>query len=177
MEEMRLQMQSMHQGKQQAEAEAQKLRMAEMHAKAKSAGPVDRKNLTGPGDDVKIIRQGYLMKASGGKKDASGKKKRSMGSMRVKWERRWFVLVEGADLDGDGVPDMGLYYYKTEEAQKAGEKVSGRVELLGVKISTEVESKTGETIMVLDSDFREIKIKDDPNDDEDIDITDWIPDL
>ena len=52
---------------------------------------------------------------------------------------------------------MGLYYYKTEEAHKAGEKVSGRVELLGVKIRTEVEPKTGETIMILDSDFREIK--------------------
>ena len=55
------------------------------------------------------------------------------------------------------MPDMGLYYYKSEEAQKAGEKVSGRVELLGVKISTEVEPKTGETIMILDSDFRGIK--------------------
>ena len=68
MQEMRLQMQSINEDKRHAEAEAQKLRMAEMHAKAKSAGPVDRKSLTGPGDDVKIIRQGYLMKASGGKK-------------------------------------------------------------------------------------------------------------
>ena len=52
---------------------------------------------------------------------------------------------------------MGLYYYKSEEAQKAGEEVVGRVELLGVTIRTEVDPKTGETIMILDSDFREIK--------------------
>lgn len=66
-------------------------------------------------------------------------------------------LPRVASVIGDGVPDMGLYYYKSEEAQKAGEKVSGRVELLGVKISTEVEPKTGETIMILDSFDREIK--------------------
>ena len=101
MEEMRLQMQAIHRSKQHAEAETQKLRKQEMQAKVKSAGPVDRKNLSGPSEGVTVIRKGYLMKASGGKKDASGKKKRSMGSMRVKWEQRWFVLVEGADLDGD----------------------------------------------------------------------------
>jgi hypothetical protein len=101
MEQMQLKLQEIERSKLQAEAETQKLKMQEMQAKAKSAGPVDKKNLSGPGDDVKVIRSGYLMKASGGKKDASGKKKRSMGSMRVKWERRWFVLVEGADLDGE----------------------------------------------------------------------------
>jgi hypothetical protein len=58
---------------------------------------------------------------------------------------------------GDGVPDMGLYYFKSEEAHKNGDPPSGRVELLGVKVSTEEEAKTGETVMVLDSDFREIK--------------------
>ena len=52
---------------------------------------------------------------------------------------------------------MGLYYYKSEEAQKAGEEVIGRVELLGVTISTEVDPRSEETIMILDSDFREIK--------------------
>ena len=266
MEVMRLQMQETLRSKQHAEAETQKLRKQQIQAMAKSAGPVDRKHLSGPSEGVTVIRKGYLMKLSGGKKDASGKKKRSMGSMRPKWERRWFVLVEGADLDGDfyqflalyvyiglraivltkrglpwvalvagdGVPDMGLYYYESEEAQKAGGEPSGRVELAGVKISTEVEPKTNETIMILDSFYREIKcvavflpsylvsllscprvrnaaapslarcirvrespvrcaevlvlceqligcilnrIKDDPHDDEDIDINDWIPDL
>ena len=45
------------------------------------------------------------MKQSGGKKDIDGKMKRSVGSMRKTWERRWFTLVEGVDIDGDGIPD------------------------------------------------------------------------
>lgn len=67
------------------------------------------------------------------------------------------ALFWRAWIAGDGMPDMGLYYYKSEEAQKNGEKPSGRVELLGVKITTETEPKTNETIMILDSDFRTIK--------------------
>ena len=108
MQDMMLQMEQERQDKHLAEAEAKKLRMQEKQAQAKSAGPVDKKNLSGPSADVDVIRQGYLMKASGGKKDASGKKIRTMGSMRVKWERRWFILVEGVDLDGDCQPQYHL---------------------------------------------------------------------
>merc|ERR1711871_1690603 len=113
-------MEQERQSKHLAEAEAKKLRMQEKQAQAKSAGPVDKKNLSGPGADMDVIRQGSLKKLSGGKKDASGKKIRTMGSLRPKWERRWFILVEGVDLDGDGVPDMGLYYFTSQEAHKNG---------------------------------------------------------
>ena len=77
--------------------------------------------------------------------------------MRKTWERRWFTLVEGVDIDGDGIPDMGLFYYETEEAQKQGEKPLNHIDLDGAKVSTEPGKKTGETIMVLDSRFREIR--------------------
>ena len=55
------------------------------------------------------------------------------------------------------MPDMGLYYFKSQEAHKNGDPPSGMVDLLGVTISTEEDKKTGEKILVLDSDFREIK--------------------
>ena len=70
---------------------------------------------------------------------------------------RWFTLVEGVDIDGDGIPDMGLFYYETEEAQKQGEKPLNHIDLDGVQVSTEPDKKTGETIMVLDSRFRGIR--------------------
>ena len=46
-------------------------------------------------DTSKIWKKGYLWKQSGGAKTADGRAKRSLGSTRRKWDRRWFVLVEG----------------------------------------------------------------------------------
>lgn len=101
MQEMQLQMEAIEHSRKQAEVETHQLKMRELQAKAKSHGPTDAKNLSGPSADVQAVRSGYLMKASGGKKDASGKKVRSVGSMRTKWDRRWFVLVnDDVDLDG-----------------------------------------------------------------------------
>merc|ERR1711939_783098 len=75
------------------------------------------------------------------------------------------------------MPDMGLYYYESEEAFKTGEQPKGRVELLGVEIELKNDPKTDERIIILDSIHRELKLKDDPDDDDDINIADWIPDL
>ena len=174
-------LQKMQAEKKAQESGAQRQRMEMKSAAAKEAGPTGKKDISGPEEGSKVLKSGCecswscahtthfscalkrrfmwadLMKQSGGKKDKDGKMKRSVGSMRKTWDRRWFTLVEGVDIDGDGIPDMGLFYYETEEAQKQGEKPLNHIDLDGVKVSTEPDKKTGETIMVLDSRFREIR--------------------
>lgn len=49
-----------------------------------------------------MLKQGSLEKLAGAKK----------GSEKAKqhWQQRWFVLSTD-DLDGDGVPDVGMYQH------------------------------------------------------------------
>ena len=70
-------------------------------AKMKAAAQHARASMTAdalvslPEESSKIWQKGYLWKQSGGAKTADGRTKRSLGSTRRKWDRRWFVLVEG----------------------------------------------------------------------------------
>ena len=62
-------------------------------------------------DTSKIWQKGYLWKQSGGAKTADGRAKRSLGSTRRKWDRRWFVLVEGVRPLGSRVKTAVVCVY------------------------------------------------------------------
>ena len=119
------------------------------------------------------MKEGMLEKLSGAKKGkAKGKEK---------WQKRYFVLSND-DLDGDGTPDLGMYYYKTKEAFEKRGKPLGYVVLAKVEIKvakrTHPKYNNGEEYdaLTLSSPTHDIVLRDDPDDGDD-DVTDWIAPL
>eukprot|EP01051_Picozoa_sp_SAG22_P009958 SAG22_NODE_866_length_6778_cov_2.436592_2_plen_1026_part_00 len=71
-------------------------------------------------DDLHVFKKGWLLKRSGG----SGGGKLSMGEMRAKWDRRYFVLHKAR-----------LRYYKTPDDGPSGVAERGSCSLAKVQIS------------------------------------------
>jgi hypothetical protein len=96
MQQMQTELQTLKAEKQTREQEEKRVDWDKIAAEA-SAAPQSKK-VAGPAADAKVMKQGGLEKLSGGK---IGKEKK-----KEKWQKRWFVLAEDIDLDGDGIPDL-----------------------------------------------------------------------
>ena len=82
---------------------------------------------------MNAVSTGYLLKNSGGKKKDGAivpQRRNSLGNMRSKWERRYFVL------DRSGV----LSYYKKASNVNEGKPPSGEMQLAGGFVAVEGNS-------------------------------------
>ena len=68
--------------------------------------------------------EGWLFKQSGGSKEGSGRRRRSVGELLTKWDERYFVLTIN-----------NLYYFKTEQDFKAGEDAKGSLSIKNNAVS------------------------------------------
>jgi hypothetical protein len=85
-----------------AEEAARKEWARKAEVAAARAPPKKGETIAGPAEGT-IRKAGLLLKAPTGKKDDKGKLKRHKG--RTKWKSRYFALVNGEDLDGDGADE------------------------------------------------------------------------
>ena len=136
----------------------------------------------GPAETVEVLKQGALEKLSGAKKREEGKKEK-----KEKWQKRWFVLSSEEDVDGDGIPDLGMYYYKSQADFVKRKKPLGYVVLVNVTVTVVQRELPGKDAgnekaynagqpyqtLKISSPSHDIVLRDDLDDDEDIDFETW----